>query len=219
MLTKEMLNKQIPVLHPNDTGHHALSLMEDLKLKHLPVVNEKTYSFLLSEKDIFRMNDPHEPVANLSVFSPCAYENTAVIDVLHFVAKDKLSLLPVIDQEGNYIGVVTLEGLLEKLDEISNAGIHGSIIAIEINSLDYDLSGLVRLAESNNAKIITLFSFPVPQTDKLTTLIKIDLEDASPFLRSLERFNYHVLYYSQKEGLVDEILKKRLDELMFYLKM
>lgn len=219
MLTKEMLNKQIPVLNSKSTGDYALSVMEDLKLKHLPVVDGKTYSFLLSEKDLFSMENTADPIANLSVFAPCAYENTAVIDVLHLMSKDKLSVLPVIGQDSNYLGVVTLEALVDKLDEISNAGVHGSIVAIELNSLDYDLSNIVRLAESNNAKIITLFTFPVAQTDKLTTLIKIDLEDASPFLRSLERFSYHVLYYSQQNGLVDEILRRRLDELMFYLKM
>jgi len=219
MLTKEMLNKQIPVLKPKDTGDYGLSLMEEVKLRHLPVVERKKYSFLLSEKDVFRMGNTANPIEGQSVFAPCAYENTAVIDVLHVMSKDKLSVLPVIDQEGDYLGCVTLESLVDKLAEISNAGAHGSIVAIEINSLDYDLSNIARLAESNHARIITLFTFPVPQTDKLTMLVKIDLEDASPFLRSLERFNYHVLYYSQKEGLVDEILKKRLDELMFYLKM
>lgn len=219
MLTKEMLDKQITVLNPKDTGHYALSVMEDLKLKHLPVVNSNQYSFLLSEKDIFRMEDSGMSIENISVFSPYAYENTAIIDVLHLMSKDKLSVLPVVGQEGEYIGVVTLDTLVGKLDEISNAGLQGSIIAIEVNPVDYDLSGIVRLAESNNAKIITLFTFPVSETDKLTILLKIDMEDASPFLRSLERFNYHVLYFSQKDGLVDEILKKRLDELMFYLKI
>lgn len=219
MLTKEMLNKQISALNPKNTGHYALSVMEDLKLKHLPVVSSNKYSFLLSEKDIFSMDNPGSPIDKASVFSPYAHENTAIIDVLHLMAKDKLSVLPVVGQEGDYLGAVTLDTLAWKLDEISNGGLSGSIIAIEVNSTDYDLSGIARLAESNNAKIVTLFTFPSSGTDRLTVLIKIDLEDASPLLRSLERFNYHVLYYSQKDGLVDEILKKRLDELMFYLKI
>ncbi len=219
MLTKEIINKQIPTLKSTDTGEYALSLMEDLKTKHLPVNDNGTYSFLLSEKDIFQMGNTENTIAGLSIFAPCVSLNSPLLDALHIIAKDKLSLLPVINEEGIYLGAITLDLLIEKMDDITNAGSHGSIIAIEINTLDYDFSNIARLAESNNAKILSLFTYPVPDTDKMTILLKIDLEDASPLLRSLERFNFHVIYYSQKDGIVDEILKKRLDELLFYLKM
>ncbi len=214
-----MSTKQIPALKSTDTGNYALSLMEDLKIKHLPVVDKGVYTFLLSEKDIFQMEDPAETIANISFFAPCVAENNHIIEVLHIFSKDKLTLLPVIDDKGMYLGSITTSTLIEKLDEITNAGTNGSMIALEINLLDYDLSNITRLAESNNARILTVLTSPIAQTDKSIMLLRIDLEDASPFLRSLERFNYHVLYYAQKDGLVDEILKKRLDELMYYLKM
>ena len=214
-----MLNKLIPVLSTMDTGYYALSLMDELKLKHLPVVDAGIYSFLLSEKDIFQLPTTRSAIAKVGVFAPCVQENTSIIDVLHVMAKDKLSLLPVIDPDGKYLGAITIDILIEKLNEITNTGINGSIIALAIDSLDYNLSHIAGLAESNNAVILTLFTFPIPQTNQLTVLLKTNLEDASPLLRSLERFNYHVLYYSQKEGMVDEIMKKRLDEFMFYLEI
>ena len=220
MQTKEMLNKLIPTLSTKDIGDYALSLMDDLKLKHLPVVGESgMYSFLLSEKDIFQMTSTASPIIESGVFAPCIQENTSIIDILHVMAKDKLSLLPVIDSEGRYLGAVTTEQLVEKLDEITHAGISGSIIALSLNAMDYSLSQIANLAESNHVQIRTLFTFPVQQTNQLTILLKTDAEDASSFLRSLERFNYQVLYYSQNGGLVDEIMKKRLDELMYYLEM
>ncbi len=219
MLTKEILNREIPALKSSDTGNYALSVMEDLKIAHLPVVDSGTYSYLVSDKDIFQMEDPENTIASLSIFAPCVQESTLLTEVLHIFAKDRLTLLPVIDEKGTYKGSVTTDALIGKLDEITNGGNPGSLIVLEINSLDYDLSNIARLAESNHARILTLFTYPVSLTDKLTMVLKIDLEDASPFLRSLERFNYHILYYFQKDGLVDEILKKRLDELMYYLKM
>ncbi len=50
-------------------------------------------------------------------------------------------------------------------------------------------------------------------------MLKIDSEDASAVLRSFERFNYHITYYFQKQSLTDDIQRKRLEELMYYLKM
>jgi CBS domain-containing protein len=219
MLIKEFTNKNVPVLKPVDTGSYALSMMEDLKLRHLPVVEAGKYLFLLADKDIFQMEYMEDAIRNLSVFSPYVKKNSHIIDALHIFSGHKLSILPVVDNEGNYLSCLTSSKLIEKMDEISNAGSVGSIIAIEINPLDYDLSNIARLAESNDTRIQTLFTYPDPETEKLTMLLKVDREDASAFLRSLERFDYRVIYYSHKDGLVDDVLMKRLDELMYYLKM
>lgn len=219
MLIKEMLIKELPVLKISDTGSYALSLMEDYKLKHLPVTDNGIYVFLLSEKNIFSMENIHDPIDNLCMFAPCVGEESHILEVLRIFSNDKLTLLPVVDSKGNYIGGITSDRLIEKLDEIINSTSKGSIIALEISQFDYDLSNIARITESNNAKILTLFTYPVKETNKQLILIKIDLEDASPVLRSLERFNYQVIYYFQKEGLVDDVLRRRLDELMYYLKM
>ena len=219
MFSKEFLTKQIPVLKPSDSGNFALSQMEELKLKHLPVVNDGIYVCLLCEKDIFDMPDHEAPIENAPCYAPCAGERTSILEVLHIMSKEKLTLLPVIGEAGEYIGAITLGLLTEKIDEICNAGSHGALIAIETNPQDYSLSQLIHLAESNNARVLSMFSFIVPDTDKHIVMIKIDLEDASPVLRSLERFNYKVKYYAQRQSLTDETMRNRLDELIYYLEM
>ena len=40
MLVKDFITKEIPVLKSFDTGEYALTLMDDYKLKHLPVVSD-----------------------------------------------------------------------------------------------------------------------------------------------------------------------------------
>ena len=219
MLAKEFLIKQIPLLKPSDTGYSALSLMDECKLKHLPVVEEGKYMFLLAERDIFVMTNMKSPIENTSRYAPYVTEETPVLEALHVMSDDQLALLPVINQEGIYEGAVTLPVLIEKMAELTNAGANGALIALELNSTDYVLSEIVRLVEANNAKILCLLTYPVKTIAKLVILLKIDLEDASPVLRSLERFNFNVLYCSQKKGMVNDIMKNRLEELMYYIEM
>ncbi len=219
MLAKEFLIKQIPLLKPSDTGNFALSLMEEYKLKHLPVVTDGRYTFLLTERDVFSMANLENIIEGLSIYAPYVNEEGPVLEVLRVMSNDQLTVLPVVDREGIYKGAVTLPVLIEKMSELTNAGLNGALIALELNSADYLLSEIVRLAEANSAKILSLLTYPVEATAKLIVLIKIDLEDASPVLRSLERFNFNVLYYSQKKGLIDDIMKNRLDELMYYIEM
>ncbi|MDL2322472.1 CBS domain-containing protein [Bacteroidales bacterium OttesenSCG-928-A17] len=219
MFCEEILTKEVPTLTKNTKGSQALGIMGDSKLKHLPVIQDDKYLYLLSEKDLFDMNNPENEIGNISYYAPHINTKTPVFEILHIMSEDKLSFLPVIDDNGKYVGGVTLPALIEKLDEICNAGYHGASIGIEVNGQDYVLSQLVHLVESNNAHIQSLLSFPIKETGKQILLLKVDLEDASPILRSLERFDYRVRFCIQEQGLTDETIKKRLDELMYYIEM
>lgn len=94
-----------------------------------------------------------------------------------------------------------------------------SLVVIEISLVDYTLTDIARIVESNNARIMNVFILPVADGNTLIVSIKLNLLDISPVLMSLERFNYKVLHYEMKEGVVTETHKERLDELLYYLNM
>jgi CBS domain-containing protein len=219
MFSKEFLINEIPALNLHDTGNFALSQMEDYKLKHLPVVNEGKYVFLISEKDIFGMENPGDVIENRSIYAPYVSENAGILEVLQVVNHNRLTVLPVVNAQGEYMGSIILDKLLEKLGELCNAGNKGALIALELNPQDYALSQIIHLAEQNNARVLNVFSFPEEETNKQLVLLKIDSEDASYVLRSLERFNYTVRYCLQNQILTDETMRSRLNELMFYLEL
>ena len=94
-----------------------------------------------------------------------------------------------------------------------------SLVVIEISLVDYTLTEIARIVESNNARIMNVFILPVADGNTLIISIKLNLLDISPVLMSMERFNYKVLHYEMKEGVVTETHKERLDELLYYLNM
>jgi len=105
------------------------------------------------------------------------------------------------------------------LNEMYNADSEGALIAVELGQQEFLLSHIIRLIEDNRAKVLSFFSYIDEETGKQILLFKIDLEDASPVIRSLERFNYPVKYYRQKQMLPEETLKKRVDELIHYIEL
>jgi len=219
MFCKEILIKSIPVLKPDNSGLHAAALMDDLKLKHLPVVENGIYTYLLSEKDVTDMKKPEAEIENTCFYAPYMWEESSVLEALQVMSKDSLTLLPVVADNGEYAGAITLPVLIESLDEMSNTGSDGALIAVETNQQEFVLSQVIHLIEDNRAKVLSLFSYPDKETGRLILLFKIDLEDASPVIRSLERFNYPVKYYRQKQMLPDETLQKRVDELIHYIEL
>ena len=130
-----------------------------------------------------------------------------------------LSLLPVVSVDGTYLGVITRDCLVDVLSELCNAEAAGSVIVLEMMPQDYSLTDIARLVEANNAHVLNLLSHQDNDTGRLLITLKIDLEDASPVIRSLERFNYTVLYHFMEKGMVDDMLQQRMNELLHYMNM
>ncbi len=102
---------------------------------------------------------------------------------------------------------------------LSLSDTENSLVLIEVPLIDYTLTDIARIVESNNAHIMNLFVLPVADGNTLLLSAKLNLIDISPVLMSFERFNYRVVYYRMKEGVVTDTHKARLDELLYYLDM
>ena len=219
MLAKDFITKGMPVLKSFDTITYALTLMDDLKLKHLPLLKDNIYVCLVSEKDLLAIPDPMATIGEPVLFAPSILENGHLHEALASLSRYGLSLLPVLSLDGNYLGVITREHIVDILAEWCNAETEGSVIVLTMMPQDYSLADIARLVESNNAHVLNLLSCQDKVTGRLTITLKIDLEDASPVIRSLERFNYEVSYHFMKKGTVDDMLRRRMNELLHYMNM
>ena len=219
MLVKDFITKDIPVLKSFDTVEYGLGLMDDFKLKHLPLIEDGLYRCLVSEKELLSLSGSKSTVGEAVLFAPSVTESNHLLEALALVARYKLSFLPVILPSGEYVGGITSDGLLNAISDFTNAEAEGSIIMLEVLPLDYSLSDIARLVESNHSHIISMLSHTDKVTGRLLISIKIDLEDASSVIRSIGRFNYTVLYYFMEKGMVDDLLEQRMSELMYYINM
>ncbi|MDH6358256.1 CBS domain-containing protein [Parabacteroides sp. PF5-9] len=219
MLAKDFITKEIPVLKSFDTVEYGLSLMDDFKLRHLPLLEENTYRCLVSDKELLAISDPKVTIGEPVLFAPSVKENGHLHEVLALMTRYGLSLLPIVTTDGHYLGVITRDRLIDALAELCNADSSGSVIVLEMLPQDYALSEIARIIESNNAHVQNLLSYTDKDTGRLIITIKIDLEDASPVIRSFERFNYTVLYHFMEKGMVDEALQQRMNELIHYINM
>ena len=220
MLTKDLISKNITPLRTSDTGETALSLMEDFKVSHLPIVNESLFLGLISEKDIFEMHNEKEAIGNhkLSLFAPFVYENQHFLDSIETATRLNLTLIPVLNEKEEYLGVITLSSLLKKAAELLNTNGPGGLIILETKKYDYVLSEIARIVEGENAKILSFSTNMKPNGSLLITL-KINTENISPVLRSFERFGYHIFSYFMNNENEDDTYEKRLNEFLHYLQV
>ncbi len=191
--------------------------MEDFKVKHLPLSQGGTYIGLISEKELLALPDLSVEIGPFILSAPCVRSDSSLHEALALITRYRLTLLPVVGSEKSYEGVVTRDRLVDILADLCNADSAGSIIVIELAPQAYSLTDIARIIESNNAHVLNLLSYTDKDTGRIHLIIKIDLEDASPVLRSLERFNYTVLYYAMENGVVDDLLQRRIEELVRYM--
>lgn len=220
MLVKDFITKEIPLVKDYDTVGYALRLMDELKLKQLPLVTgEGLYRGLVEEKGLLEEPLSTMPLADVSRLEVSMQGDGSLYEALALMMRYGLSLLPVRSSGGRYVGAITQERLLEGLAEWCGADREGSVIVLELEARDYSLTELSRLVESNNAHVLSLLTHLDEQSGRWLVVLKIDLVDASPVLRSFERFNYVVRYHFMEQGVVDERLQRRMRELLYYINM
>ncbi len=111
----------------------------------------------------------------------------------------------------------TKEFIKNQVEKFS--GTENSLVILDIPSRDYTLTEIARAVESNNARVMALSTLPISGGADLLVSLKIDLDDPTAVLRSLERFNYKVVYYQTRESAITDKERQRFEELMYYLDM
>lgn len=217
MIAGNLLSQEIIPLRTSDTGQEALGVMNDFYVKHLPIVNNKQLLGLISEDDILNY-DVEEAVGSyqLSLNHPQVRENDHVYEVMRMLAEYQLTVVPVVDIEGNYLGLVSQDDLLRFFANIGSFSEPGSIIVLEMSKQDYSLAELGRIVESENAAILSSFITSSLDSTQIDVTIKINRKDISRVIATLVRFNYQVKASFQEAEYFDS-LKERYDSLINYL--
>jgi CBS domain-containing protein len=220
MLAIELISDEIPPLKTSDSGENALQLMEEYKLTELPIVNHDRFLGLISEGDILDLNHPEEPIGNhkLSLEKPFVTQFEHVYEVIGKMAEKKLSVIPVLDDEGNYMGLICQQVLMHNIAKLAAMKDPGGILQLEVNVNDYSLAEVANIVESNGAKILSSYIFTHDDSNKMDVTIKINKTDLSSIIQTFERYNYTVAASFHKSEVEDD-LKKRYDAFIHYLNM
>jgi acetoin utilization protein AcuB len=218
MVARDLISDLIPPLRTSDTGEKALAWMEEFKVAHLPIVNNVDFLGLISESDILDMNDPAGAIGNhsLSLYRPYVYDYQHIYDVLKVLSTQKLSLIPVLDENEKFLGNIHLTSLLEHFAEMASMKDAGGLLVLELNVNDYSLAEIARIVESNDAKILSLYISSHSDSTKLELTLKINRIDLSGILQTFYRYNYSVKASFHQSEHVDD-LKERFDAFMKFI--
>lgn len=218
MKAKDMILPEIPFLTPGMSVAQASSAMASSGQSSLPVVDGGVYIGVVHEKELSRGN-ASGTVGCEPLRAPAVREETHLLDVVNQFAQYSDDVLPVVDGRRRYVGAIPIHAVMVAVARLCQTASSGAIIELEIPRADYSATELTRLVEDNDCRVMNLMVRPDEATGMWKACLRIDREDATPVLRSLERFDYRVLSCHQLHGVMDDRIERRIRELMYYLEM
>lgn len=218
MLAKDLITDEIPPLKTSDTGLMVINWMDEFKVSHLPIVNNHEYLGLISDTDILDLNITDEEIGKhkLSLIRPFVKENQHVYEVIKMISNMKLTVLPVLDENENYLGLIPLTSLLQQFSILAATREPGGIIVLEMNELDYSLSQIAQIVEGNDGKILSCYLNSLPDSTRIEVTLKINKTDISGILQTFNRYNYTVKASFHQSEFSDD-MKNRFDSFMNYI--
>jgi predicted transcriptional regulator len=196
-----------------------MELFEENKVSHLPVISDKNkYLGLIEDRAVFEyytesksVGENNHPFLRISIFP-----QTHIFEVIKTIGKYQLSLLPVINEQEQLLGYYKPQDIISALYKSTSFAEKGSILSLRMHRRDYSLHELTRLLEADGFLVTSVYYQEIDETDYLLVHLKLNKEEVSRALHTLERFNYEVAFtYSRNQ--YDDDLDDRLQSFLKFL--
>jgi acetoin utilization protein AcuB len=207
MLTVDLINNNIPRLQLQDSIIKAMQLVNDFRVTHLPVVSDDKFLGLLSEEDLLDAEDDKLTIEILQehFIRASVKDNVHFLNAVNASIQNDTNIVPVVNEEGELVGVIPTIDLLKTLGNFAGANEIGGIVVLEMERSQFAISEISRIVESNDCTILHLNSYVDAITGMLTVTLHLNKREIAAVVATFERYEYDVIYYFGDENFENEI--------------
>ncbi len=220
MVARELISNAIPPIKTSDTVQKVFDRMAEFRVAHMPIVDDNLLVGVISDEDLIEVQDYSTLVGdvNLSLSNAFVNEGQHIYDVIREFDEKRLTLVPVVDESRNYMGVISINTMVEYVASVTSVKEPGGIIVLEINNRNNSLSHISQIVESNNAQILSSYITSFADSTRLEVTLKVNRYDLSAIVASFIRYDYTVLS-TFNDLKADNAVVGRYDQLMNYLNL
>ena len=187
----EYITNDFKAIDSQDTIATVQSFFDDLNFSHFPVIEEGIYIGCIAAEDTETF-DSNKKVIDYKFTMEGFFARTTTIwlDVLEVFAKNHTNLVPFLKEPG-------------------------AIIIVKKAILDYSMSQITQIVESNNGKLLGVF-ISESDADSVEVTLKISLGAMNEIIQTFRRYDYEIMSEHQEDNYINN-LKERSDYLDKYL--
>jgi len=184
----DYINHDFKAIDPLETVETVMDFFEESRFSHFPVVENGVYIGCISSEEVETF-DSNKKITDYRYALGGFFVRTTQLwmDVLDVFSRNNTTILPVLDTDNHYVGYYELTEVIRNFYETPFVKEYGGVIVVEKSILDFTMSQVVQIVESNQGKILGLYvSNTTP--DKVQVTIKIVLGGMNEILQSFRRY-------------------------------
>lgn len=219
MLASQLININFPSINLLDKLVFALQLMDEYDVQHLPVLSEDKFAGIISKDELLDGNEKSLVATVESALLKVSVKNEEhILTALKLISDHELSLLPVVNEQYELVGVILAKNLLHNLSRFMGNDDRGGIIVLETDKRNFSFGEISRLVETNDAYITQLNTYIEGDTGLIVITLKVNKIEVSDIVATFQRYEYIVRYFFGEEAYANE-LKENYNHLLSYLNM
>ena len=212
----DYINNDYKPLHIDDSISSVQDFFADANFTHFPVIEERVYVGSINAEDAETF-DFDKKISDYRFNLEGFFARTTMIwlDVLEIFAQNQSNILPVLTPENTYVGYYEIQDIIRFFNDTPFLKEHGGIVVVEKPILEYSMSEVAQIVESNDAKLLGCFlSTSTAQNVQIT--LKISSGSINEIIQTFRRYGYSIISENQEDSYLTN-LKERSDYLAKYL--
>ncbi len=207
MIVEEIMIKQVTTLTADHTIADAMKLLEDKKIRHLPIVDRENHIVgLVTDRDIrdaapsiFRSDlhreDLENPIRNLMKTNLITcHPLDFVEEIAALFYEHHIGCLPVVNH-GKLVGIITETDLLHTLVALTGAHQPGSHIEIKVPNKSGMLNEAAAIISGRKANISSVLVYPDPRNDSFKILVfRVQTMNPAGIIEDLKNSGFDILW-------------------------
>lgn len=194
----------------------AQDFFMDVSFSHFPVLEDGIYIGSIVAEDLETF-DTDKKISNYKYTLEPFFVRSSMnwLDVLEVFGKNHTDIVPVLDENNLYLGYYELTDSMRFFNETPFIKESGGIIIVKKALVDYSMSQISQIVESNNGKLLGLF-VSNSDNDTIEITIKVTLGVMNDIIQTFRRYNYEIISEHNDDNYINT-LKERSDYLDKYL--
>lgn len=213
---KEYITNDYKAIDSQEKIADVQDFFAEVPFSHFPILSDGVFIGSISADDVDTFDSDkmvNDYRYTLEAFF--ARENMIWLDVLEVFAKNHTNIVPVLNEENNYSGYYELEDIVKFFHETPFLKEPGGIIVVQKNTIDYSMSQVAQIVESNNGKLLGMFVSEANQ-EIIQITIKTTLGAMNDIIQTFRRYNYEIISEHHEDNYLNS-LKERSEYLDKYL--
>lgn len=193
-------------------------MFNQLMYSHFPVKKDGKYIGCISETDVYCFeSDNTLEDYSYAIEAFHVSQQNIWLDVLEAFAQNDTNIMPVKDENENYVGYYELHDIIALFNDTPFFAEPGGILIVEKGYNDYSFSEVSQIVESNNAKLLGAFISKI-ENDVVQITLKISNTGMNEIIQTFRRYSYNIISGHQEDVFLKN-LKDRSDYLNKYLNL